>query len=176
MKKSLIILLCGILTISMIGCGSNSQTTSSKSIESTQSTSKNVKESKSTDTIKVGDKEVPKEIKGDSVVLDNENYKITYIGIDNSNATGAKVKLKVENKLDKNITVQVENVSLDNEMVDTICSIEVTPGKQSSNSGITLTKLALDNSKALKLEGTFRIKLGDDAAHPNKEQFSFEIK
>ena len=171
MKKSLIVLLCGILTIGIIGCGSNSQTTSSKSTESTQSTSK----SNNNDTIKVGNDEVPKEIKGDTVVLDNEQYKITYIGVDNAGAVGAKVKLKVENKSDKNITVQVENVSLNNEMVDTVCSIEVTPGKQSSNSGITLTKLALDNKNELKLEGTFRIKLGDDAAHPNKEQFSFQI-
>ena len=53
MKKNLILLLCGILTISIMGCGSTSQTTSSSNTTSSvaESTSSNDKQEKNSDIL-----------------------------------------------------------------------------------------------------------------------------
>ena len=163
MKKSLIILMCGILTIGMLGCGDNSkQTSSADPVENTQSNSTESKE-----TVKEESKE--KNI----VLLDNEKCKISYTGIDNTGATGGKAKLIVENKTDKKITIQVRDVSLDGEMVEHICSIDVTPGKKSSNNGITVMQTKLNESS--KMEGTFVVVTENDFINADKIEFSFEL-
>ena len=162
MKKSLIILMCGMITIGMLGCGNSDQTSSSNSAESTQTSS-----TKSEEPTKEEDKEK------NVVLIDNEKCKISYNGIDNTGATGGKAKLIVENKTDKKITVQVRDVSLDDEMVEQICSIDVTPGKKSSNNGITVMKTKLNESS--KIEGTFVVATENDFINADKIEFSFEL-
>lgn len=172
MKKSFILMLSAILTVGMLGCGNSQE---SKKTSTEPATTTNTEKDKKQDTVTIDGKEIPKIIEGNKVLVDNDKCTITYTGVDNGHATGALVKLAVENKTDKKIIVQVRDVSLQNEMINTVCSIEVTPGKQSSKDGITIIGSALDNGSTLKMEGTFSISIDTDFAHATKEQFSFEI-
>ena len=58
-------------------------------------------------------------------------------------------------------------------MVEHICSIDVTPGKKSSNNGITVMQTKLNESS--KMEGTFVVVTENDFINADEIEFSFEL-
>lgn len=72
------------------------------------------------------------------VMYESKNVKITYIGEDES-FMGYELKVKIDNLSDEKLSVQTRDVSVNNIMVDTIFSADLTPGKTATDS-ITFLK------------------------------------
>ena len=145
MKKKIIsILVCTVTILSLVGCGDSSSKETATSSNSTSA-------SDSADK-----KDTNDEKKAESkVIFDDEFAKVTYTGVDRDGAMGPEINLEIENKGDKDITVQVGDISVDNSMEDTIFSCDVVKGKNAKDS-ITFTNDKMDkNFKSV--EGKFII-------------------
>lgn len=115
MKKKLIAFTAVCMSMSLLaGCGSSENP---KSNTDAQAESESVEE---------------------VVMYESKNVKITYIGEDES-FMGYELKVKIDNLSDEKLTVQVRDVSVNNIMVDTIFSKDLTPGKTATDS-ITFLK------------------------------------
>lgn len=177
MKKSLIILLCGILTIGSLGCGNSSGQTSSSTPVETESASAETTEStqeEKQEMVKIGDFEVVKETNADKVIVDNNTCKITYKGIINSTEIkGTQFKLNVVNKTDKKIVIQVEDFSSNGKMHDVTCSINVLGGKEADDY-ISEPKIVTKTDKTNSVEAVLKI-LNEDFSIISKEPVKFDV-
>ena len=148
MKKKISLLLVTVGVLTIVGCG-NGEATTKKEDKGTkvESKSENSSNTKSKN-------EVKKE-----VLLDNEIAKITLVGIDKDGFMGPGLKVEIENKLDKTITIQTRETSVDGVMSEPIFSCEIAAGKKAKD---TIT-FDVDNiSDLVNIEGLFYIITSDD--------------
>lgn len=160
MKKKIIsILVCTVTILSLVGCGdSSSKETATSSNSTSASDSADKKDTNANDEKKTESK----------VIFDDEFAKVTYTGVDRDGAMGPEINLEIENKGDKDITVQVGDISVDNSMEDTIFSCDVVKGKNAKDS-ITFTNDKMDkNFKSV--EGKFIIIDKNDITSTLKEE------
>ncbi len=85
----------------------------------------------------------------EQVLVEQNNIKITYMGIDNESRT--KIKLKIENNSDMPITVQQRDMSINGIMIDGIFSCDVQPGKI-ANDSISLFSSDLEDNGITEIE------------------------
>lgn len=112
----------------------------------------------------------PKE--NEKVILDNEYVKITYLGVDRAGSYSKKVKVKIENKSNKDLIIQTDDVSVDGFMVYGMFSPNITAGKsiiddiEFNNSSIT--------TNFNSIEGNFLI-ITKDYKRIEKDDFSIKF-
>lgn len=162
MKKRIIsILLCAVTVLSFVGCGDTKSKDSSKDATSVSNTNSNDKKddsAKKEDTKKEESK----------VLFDDEFAKVTYTGIDRDATMGPEITIEIENKSDKDITIQLRDVSIDGYMTEPIFSTDVLQGKK-SKAKIDLLKDKVDkNFKTM--EGKFKIMPKDDFVNTLKDE------
>lgn len=106
----------------------------------------------------VQDKQTPSNENNNSVIYEDEIVQITYTGIEKDLSFGwTDVKLTIENKSDKKICVQDQDVSINGVMTDPIFSCEITKGKK-ANDIMTFTHLEEDGiDKIETIELSFHI-------------------
>lgn len=77
----------------MVGCSNSSSSTSENKpqVEKTEISNNEVKA---------------------EVLLDNETVKITFLGVNESALMGSEMKVEIENKTDKTITIQLNEIQL----------------------------------------------------------------
>ena len=85
----------------------------------------------------------------EQVLVEQNNIKITYMGIDNESRT--KIKLRIENNSDTAITVQQRDMSINGIMIDGIFSCDVQPGKI-ANDSISLFSSDLEDNGITAIE------------------------
>lgn len=68
------------------------------------------------------------------VLLDKRGLTITAAGFDGNGAFGSELKLRIENRADSDVIIQLRNPSVNGYMVDTVCSIEAPSGKDTEDS------------------------------------------
>lgn len=78
------------------------------------------------------------------VLLDESGIKITAKSLDKTGWLGPELKLLIENSTDKNLTVQINNVSINGYMVDASMSEDVAAGKK-ANGEITFFASSLNS-------------------------------
>lgn len=84
----------------------------------------------------------------DIPLLDQEGIKINFKGMfpgDDFNISGPQLKILIDNTTDKNIIVQLRDVSVNGFMTDPSCSIEVAAGKKAID---TITWFVSDLEKS----------------------------
>lgn len=109
MKKKVIMFAAVCISMGLLaGCGDTEKTRSSKDTKSTESAVEEV------------------------VMYESKNVRITYLGEDES-FMGHELELKIENLSNQKLTVQARDVSVNDIMMNTIFSADVTPGKTSKN-------------------------------------------
>ena len=163
-KKFITLLILGVLGVTMVGCG-NKEKEEPKPTETKPPVTDTVKEEQKEETEEkvVEEKEESKEtekkgdstvVKGDStVIVDSKLVKISCTGKEDG-ITGLDIKLEIENKGDKKITVQVKETSADGVMVEPATSIDVMPGKKA----VDVMTIMEDNVKDVtQMEGVFDI-------------------
>lgn len=150
MRRLISVLLCIITVLSLVGCGS----TKYKEIANSKTDTASVSNSNSPKNNKTKDEEEGK------VILEDEYVKITYDGTNRDSNDGPKISIVVENKCDQTLTIQTEDVLVDDYSVDPIFSTEVLPGKKVKDT-MTLYKYVGNDSKVEDdfkiVEGKFRI-------------------
>lgn len=106
----------------------------------------------------IQDKQTPSNENNNSVIYEDETVQITYTGIEKDLSFGwTDVKLTIENKSDKKICVQDQDVSINGVMTDPIFSCEITRGKK-ANDIMTFTHLEEDGiDKIETIELSFHI-------------------
>ena len=127
MSKKLAIIFSLLMTVMLAACGSTEVTEKEGTVSSGDTPAEetgNQEESNAT------------EEKVNQLIADDENIKATLVGIvekkDDIWGNSIEVTFEVENKTDKTIEVQADEVSADNKMVDeALCSMstEISPGK-----------------------------------------------
>lgn len=85
------------------------------------------------------------------VLVDQNNVKIAFTGIEFDDYGRAEIKLKIENKRDSSIMVQQRNLSINGTMTDGSFSCDVAAGK-SANDGITLYSSDLEENGITKAD------------------------
>lgn len=68
------------------------------------------------------------------VLLDKRGLVITSTGFDKNGAFGPELKLRIENRSDCDVIIQLRNSSVNGYMADTVCSIEAPAGKDTEDS------------------------------------------
>ncbi|WP_238918526.1 hypothetical protein [Clostridium sp. YIM B02555] len=156
MKKKIIsVLLCAVTVLSFVGCGDTKSNDSSKEAASVSNTNSN-------------DKKDDAKKEESKVLFEDEFAKVTYTGIDRDATIGPQIKVEIENKSDKDITIQLRDVSVDGTMMDPIFSADVLKGKKAKTT-IDLMKDKVDkNFKAI--EGKFKIMPKDDVVTTLKDE------
>lgn len=81
----------------------------------------------------------------EQVILEQDNIVITLKSLSFDGWFGPELKVLVENKSDRSITIQTRNSSVNGVMVDTMFSTSVEPGKK-SNDGIILSASDLEQA------------------------------
>lgn len=163
MKKKLIMIAAICISMGMLsGCGGTDKTDSAKSGNSAEEVTEQITEEtteKATEkniekvTEKVTEKateKVTEKAEENVLIYESEYVKITYLGEDES-WLGPKLKLKIENLSDMNLTVQVRDVSVNDMMVSAIFSSNVSAGKTAID-GISFTKSSLEESGITDME------------------------
>lgn len=79
----------------------------------------------------------------EAVILDEAGIKITAKSIDTNSFLGPELKLLIENNSDINVTVQVNNLSINGYMIMPLISADVASGKK-ANDSISFTQSELD--------------------------------
>lgn len=127
MKKALILLMSLIMVVGLVACGGETEDKEVGSVESDGKSSK------------TGDEGKNKEVGYDEVLLDSDSAKVTLKSISHIknkdwNEEYYSIKFSIENKLDKTIVVQSDQVSADGMMVtdDVTFSEEVAGGKKAN--------------------------------------------
>lgn len=151
-----VILTLGLGAITMIGCGTTQNT-------ATTSTKTTLEENKT---------QIENE---DMLIVDNEEVKITYKGKEQDDFWDeTKLKFEIVNKTDREITVQVRNFSIDDEMRDSdiTFSADIMPGKK-INHNITVSNQKVEDTK--DVEGKF-IAFDSETWDGNHDICSFNLK
>ena len=96
----------------------------------------------------------PAEPEFNQVILDQDNIKITCKGFVPGSEDGwddPEVKFLIENSSDKNIIVQVRDVSVNGFMIDPFCSEEVAAGKK-MNGNMSWLQMYFDKNDIVEVE------------------------
>ena len=146
MKNKLIIfLLLPLLFISVVGCGNSSDSkTEPFAKKEKQNDSANKKDNNQTTNKQKAKIE-------ETVIMDRDNIKITAKSINYDGFMGPEIKLLIENNSDKNITVQTDNFTINDLVVDALFSADVAAGKKATDE-ITLSEdeLKMSNINTIK--------------------------
>lgn len=127
MKKKFVIFTAVCMSVSLLaGCGSSAKTDAKTDAQSG---------SESTEEV---------------VMYESKNVKITYIGEDES-FIGYDLKVRIDNLSDEKLSVQTRDVSVNNIMVDTIFSADLTPGKTATDS-ITFLKSDFEDNNITEID------------------------
>ena len=159
MKKKIIsIILCTVTVLSLVGCGG----TKSEDNASSKTDTASVSNSNSTDKKEEAKKEESK------VLFEDEFAKVTYTGTDRDATVGPEINIEIENKSDKDLTLQLRDVSVDGYMSDPIFSADILQGKKSKEKIGFLKDKVDKNFKTV--EGTFKIMPKDDFVTTLKDE------
>lgn len=133
------ILLCGGIAVTGIACSSDSSSTGSTSVTTSSESNTIANESEVAEV----------------VLMDDDNFKVTYTG-KNEGSLGAEIKLLIENKADRTLCLQTEEVSVDGLMTNSdIFSSEVSAGMKAKDS-ITIMDEDIESLDDLKnIKGKF---------------------
>ena len=82
----------------------------------------------------------------ETILYDQDGYKITAKGLTTDGYSGPQVKLLIENNSSKSIIVQCRNLSVNGYMIEPVFSADVAAGKK-ANDSITLMKSDLEAAK-----------------------------
>lgn len=121
-KRNLAVVL--LATTLLVGCG----TTNNSEVQDVQIEIQTSQESGATATETPKEESTEKEI--NKVLYDNKGIKAVFTSFNQNGAYGPEIKLQLENTTEKNITVQVREVSINGYMMDPIFSEEVGTGKK----------------------------------------------
>ncbi len=145
MKKLLIVLL---ITLLLSGCGGSKDNNDSSAGNSEQSNN----------TVDNKTDEKKEEASFEEVtVVDNDYLTFKFTDLDTKNIWGYTLKAFIENKTDKDVTVSVDNVSVDGYMCDPFWATNVAAGKK-TNSDISWTNLESSGLSGINnLEFTLRV-------------------
>ena len=148
LKKYLTVALAGAVVASMVGCSGNTQ--SSESVNATASQVENKQETQ---------KITKEETKSETITLvDDDKLKIDITG-KSVGMFGAEYTFLIENKMDKAITVQSRDMSVDGMMQDPIFSVEIMAGKKAKQE---MSFMDIENIDDLKnVEGRLTVMDGD---------------
>ncbi|HAU85123.1 MAG TPA: hypothetical protein DCW90_06370 [Lachnospiraceae bacterium] len=125
-KRNLAVVL--LATTLLVGCG----TTNNGEAQDVQIETQTSQESGATATETPKEESTEKEI--NKVLYDNNGIKAVFTSFNQNGAYGPEIKLQLENTTEKNITVQVREVSINGYMMDPIFSEEVGTGKKANGS------------------------------------------
>ena len=125
------LLIIGLFTFALVGCGETQSSTEKSNKETTQKSStedsSNNEEATTEDT---SDNEESTQ-ENRQTILDNDTVKIEYVKIVKDEYMGTSLTFHVENKSNQDITIQPEtSISLDDTMYSAFGSQDIMPGKQ----------------------------------------------
>jgi hypothetical protein len=149
MRKIISIALVVIMMLSVVSCGSSSETnTGTVTVESAEKEEPNEPEKKAEPTDEpdeeasdfwsdiISDPEEKEDTSDitieETVLLEESGVRITAKSFEQDSIFGPSVKLLVENESDKNLSVQTRSSSVNGYMVDIIFSADVAAGKKSN--------------------------------------------
>ena len=136
MKKICSFLLLVMLSVMLVSCGvldgmgkKEDKNTEESTKKSKKKKKKGKEEETSEDEEETKGKKKDKKAKGD-VVVDNDDYSITVLGIDENTALGYAINVLVENKTkDKNLYISSDDSYVNGVKVGTLLSSSVAAGK-----------------------------------------------
>ena len=147
-KKFIALLLAGLLTLSLVACGSttasNVDNSSAVSVsqDSTELPLDNVLSEitnaitdvtdAATEAVEVPTEEIPSATFEETVIVDNEYCTFTITSIDADNFWGYTLNAYIENKTDKNLMFSLDNVSVNGYMCDPFWASSVSAGMKSN--------------------------------------------
>ena len=135
-NKKLCLLMSLVLSLTLFcGCNSSEGTTGSNDEENKQEEKKD-------------------RVVEEAVLLDNEAAKITLKSIEKGVLSTSDIKVEIENKFDKGITVQVRQLSINGIMKDPLFSSDVAVGKKAMED-ISFMDVELD--ELVNIEGLFHV-------------------
>lgn len=146
MKRLTIPLIIITMILASLACGQSSTATKEPTVEVLGEEATDAIEESNPETIQDETSEVTEEISPDNyevslneqIVFDQEGIVITVKGLDLEDSFfGPEISVLIENNNEKDITVQVRNISINDIMVDAIFSSDVASGKK-ANDGITI--------------------------------------
>lgn len=130
MKRTLAIILCVILSVSLAACVSTSdcevQEPSNVSTDNGPAEVQQEEPAKDTQESEITINE--------TVLVDEPGVKITANGLEVGGIFGPEVKLLIENNSGKDLTFQCRNSSVNGYMVETMMSVDVVNGKKANDS------------------------------------------
>lgn len=135
MHKKLAIVFSLLMSMVLVGCGSTEVEEKEANVAtSTEVTQEAATEEETTEETVTEEETDTEEI--NQLIVDDENIKATLVSVVEKNddiwGKSIEVTFEVENKTDKTIEIQADEVSADNKMVDDMLytmSTEVSPGK-----------------------------------------------
>ncbi|NLD16658.1 MAG: hypothetical protein GX666_03645 [Tissierellia bacterium] len=143
-NKSLTMLL--ILTLILTALTSCSTTDDLNGNTDNKTSTENEKSSEKVETVSKDNEPKEKDSQlsiDEEVVFNEKDIRITLKSFESGGLFGPEFKLLIDNDSDKNITVQVRNMSINNIMIDPIFSTDVMSGKK-ANDGITIMSRDLE--------------------------------
>ena len=129
MKKTIILLLASILALSLLACGTSSDTINDKlPAEQSQEEISTQPNDVLEPTEETFDLSIERQI-----IYEKDNIRITVTGLDNDDLFGPAINVLVENNSGRNITVQAWNCSVNGLMVEAMFSCDVAAGKKAND-------------------------------------------
>ena len=141
MKRKLIGAMLIATTLLFVGCGNDSNNANTDTSINSQVVSQDNKKEETVAQVT-------------EVLLDNEIAKVTMLGVDNEGTFGPELKLEIENKTNKTITIQAREISVDGMMAEPTFSCEISGGKKAKDS---MSFMASDVSELKNIEGIIHI-------------------
>lgn len=160
MKKSLLVTLIVLLTVSLMACDNSNDDISSSSHTSQQSnditSTASQPDSPSSVSKSIEKPETNEAQIEEQVLYENEGIRIIAKSIDYSSFLGPELKVLIENDSDEPITVQARDCSINGLMVDPMMSADIQPDKK-NNDSITFTNSELKKN-GIESIGTIELK------------------
>ena len=150
MKRLTIPLIIITIILASLACGQSSTATKEPTVEAINEETTTAETTEIEDETTEATEDIPQIINEvsleEQVVFDQEGITITVKGLDLEDSFfGPEISVLIENNYDKDITVQVRNISINDVMVDAIFSSDVATGKK-ANDGITIMEDYLDTA------------------------------
>ena len=134
MKKTIALLLALMMCLSLVACGSS---TDSEVKEPAKVEVGGVEASENSANAENGEATQPTETEvsvEETVLVDEGGVKITAKSLNVDGIFGAELKLLIENNSGKDLTIQCRNASVNGYMVETMMSVDIVNGKKANDS------------------------------------------